>query len=243
MRISRRNTYLIGAAAIVTGIVLIVIALVVLSDDGGGGGNTAGTNGSGNPSRRPGGTSGDTSAGGAQPKTLGAGKRAGAPGFSLPIVQAGTPPVQAQAPIRRASRGGALDLAALKGTPVVLHVWSAECPPCRADARLVQSTWERWGRRGVAFVGLSVDPDEADALRFARQYGLTYPVVHDEAARVAKSYGVERLPATFFISAGGDVVGRVAGSPSVRQMEFGATAARSARAIGSEQGSSSVPLP
>jgi len=239
MRISKRNTYLIGAAAIVTGIVLIVIALVAMSDDGGSEG--AGAE-SGNSPRRPAGTSGDT-AGGQLPRTLGAGKRARAPGFSLTIVQAGAPPAQARGPIRRASRGGALDLAALEGTPVVLHVWSSDCTPCRADARLVQSTWERWGRRGVAFVGMSVDAGEAEALRFARQYGLTYPVVHDEAARVARTYGVERLPETFFISSAGDVVGRVVGSPSVRQMEVGAAAAQSARAIGSEQGSSSVPLP
>ncbi len=236
MRISKRNTYLIGAAAIVAGIVLIVIALVVMSDDGD---NAP----SGNSRQQPGGTSGGPPAGAEPPKAVRAGKRVRAPGFSLAIVQAGTPPAPARAPLQRASRSGALDLGRLKGTPVVLHVWSSECTPCRADARLVQATWERWGRRGVAFVGMSVDAREAEALRFARQYGLTYPIVHDKAAQVARSYGVERLPEVFFISAAGDVVGRVVGSPSVRQMEFGATAAQSARSIGSEQGSSSAPLP
>lgn len=236
MRISKRNTYLIGAAAVIAGIALIVIALVVVSDDGGGGppGDSASTN----PRTAP----AEPTDGEALPDQVRRRKAVRAPGFSLPLIHKGTPPTQARAPLRESSRSGRLDSAALNGTPVVLHVWSSDCAPCRADARLVQATWERWGRRGVVFVGLSIDGGAQDALRFARQYGLTYPVIHDRSARTAKAYGVRRLPETFFISSGGNVVGHVVGSPSVRQMEFGAGAARSARPIGSEQGASSVPL-
>ena len=59
---------------------------------------------------------------------------------------------------------------------------------------------------------------------------------------MARAYGVTGLPETFFISAPGDVVGHVAGSPSVRQMELGTAAAREGRSFGSEQGGSRVPL-
>jgi hypothetical protein len=59
---------------------------------------------------------------------------------------------------------------------------------------------------------------------------------------VARAYGVTGLPETFFISASGDIVGRVSGSPSVGQMEMGTTAAREGRSFGSEQGGSRVPL-
>ena len=243
---SRRNTYLIGVAAILVGSALIVLALVVLSDDGGGGGGSAAPTAPSREARQ--GTTGTTGAAGGSAAAGSLAKQVAerrtprAPRFSLVLVQEGTPPAQVRGPLARAGRGGRLDIAALRGTPVVLHVWSSECAPCRADARLLQTTWERWGRRGVAFVGLSVDADAQDALRYARQYGLTYPVVNDSGARVARAYGVERLPETFFISAAGTVVGHVAGGPSVRQIEFGAAAARSGRSIGSEQGSGSVPL-
>jgi peroxiredoxin len=120
-------------------------------------------------------------------------------------------------------------------------MWSSGCAPCRSDARLIETTWQRWGRRGVAFVGLSVDEPESTATRFAREYGLSYPIVRDPGGRVADAFGVTSLPATFFISSAGDVIGYVTGSPSVRQMELGTAAARAGRAFGSEQGGSREP--
>ena len=59
-----------------------------------------------------------------------------------------------------------------------------------------------------------------------RQYDLTYPAISDRSGESRSAYGVTALPETFFISAGGDIVGEVAGSPSVRQLEMGAAAAR-----------------
>ena len=125
---------------------------------------------------------------------------------------------------------------------MIVHMSAAECTPCRSDARLVENTWERWGRRGVAVVGLSVRESEDAARDFARQYDLSYPIVRDAEGETARGYGAKGLPETFFISAGGFVIGHVAGSPSVRQMELGAAAARAGRPFGSEQGGSQVPL-
>ncbi len=231
---------MLGAAAVVAGLAAIVVAVVAMSggDDSPGAGTGTGNPSAGEPrSPLPAGAGGDSLA-----RRVRERKQVRAPAFSLAVIQDGEAPVQARAPIERATRTGDLDLSVLTGTPIVLQVWSSDCPPCRAAARLGQATWERWGRRGVAFVGLSVDARGRDALRFARQYGLTHPVVHDPVARSARAYGVEQLPETFFISATGDVVGHVEGSASERQMEFGAAAARSARKIGTEQGAGSVPL-
>ena len=65
--------------------------------------------------------------------------------------------------------------------------------------------------------------------------------MRDGSGRVADAYGVTGLPETFFISSTGEMVGHVAGSPSVRQMELGTAAARTGRAFGSEQGGSREP--
>jgi peroxiredoxin len=163
-----------------------------------------------------------------------------APGFAVGVLDEGSPPARGN-PLRQALAGGMLALARLRGTPVVLHVWSSGCGPCRSAARLVETTWQRWGRRGVAFLGLSVDRSEAAARRFVQAYDLTYPTLRDGAGRVASAYGVTSLPETFFISPAGAVVGRVSGSPSVRQMELGTAAARAGRPFGDEQGGSRVP--
>ena len=247
---SRRNTYLIGAGAIALGIVMIVIALTALSGDGdddrGGGSSPATTPGKGTTQSPPAAQQpqpqGEQAQGSDLARQLARRRKVAAPGFSLDVVEDGTAPAQTREPLERALEDGELALDRLRGSPVVVHMWSSQCTPCRADARLVQNTWERWGQRGVVFVGVSVKEPTDAARRFARTYELTYPIVSDAGGSVAAQYGATSLPETFFISATGDVVGRVAGSPSVRQMELGAAAARSGRAFGVEQGGSRVPL-
>ncbi len=250
MRMSRRNTYLAGAAAIAVGVALVVIAVLAMSgDDGGGGATTAADDtraaqdrqpqpaGQGDQEPPPGEQARDRSLSGQLDRR----HPVPAPGFALDVIDDGSAPAQGRAPLEKAIADGSLSLAKLRGSPVVLYVWSSDCGPCRSDARLIETTWNRWGRRGVAFLGVSVDEPAADALRFARQYDLTFPLLHDEGGRVARAYGVTSLPETFFISSSGEVIGQVAGSPSVSQMEQGAAAARTGRTFGSEQGGSRVP--
>jgi peroxiredoxin len=255
---SRRNTYLLGGLAALAGIVLLVVAISSLSSDGDDSPPATETNA---PERQitpgsPTPPSGDTGAD--QGRSVPSGTRAEgegirsslarrrpvrAPDFSAPLIHAGTLPKSLQQPFERAAARDSLELSELRGTPVVLHFWSSKCAPCRGDARLVEATWKRWGPRGVVFVGVSVN-ESADAARAViRQYDLTYPETSDRSGAIAKRYGVIALPQTFFISAKGDIVGEVAGSPSVRQLELGASSAESGRLFGAEQGSSSVPVP
>jgi thiol-disulfide isomerase/thioredoxin len=246
---SKRNTYLIGAVAVAVGIVLIVIAAMGLSGDdeapapGTADGPPAGTSPQSPPADQDRAPSGEQPGGAGLARELARRRRVPAPEFSLEIAENGkSVPPQVRGALDRATDRGEVDLGRLRGSPVVLHMWSSECAPCRSDARLVETTWRRWGRRGVVVIGLSVNEPEDAARRFARQYGLSYPIARDPDAETARAYGATGLPETFFISAGGVLVGHVAGSPSVRQMELGAAGARAGRPFGSEQGGSRVPL-
>ena len=251
---SKRNTYLLGGLAVLAGIVMLVVAISSLTSDGD---DATPANERNAPERQitpgsPTPPSGDT--GGSEPsgtKTEGEGIRSNlarrrpvrAPDFSAELIDAGTLPQSLQEPFERAAARDSLDLSELRGTPVVLHLWSSKCAPCRGDARLVEATWKRWGPRGVLFVGANVNESGDAARAVIRQYDLTYPGISDRSGEIAKRYGTTALPQTFFISAAGDIVGEVTGSPSVRQLELGASSAEAGRPFGAEQGSSRVPLP
>jgi peroxiredoxin len=250
---SKRNTYLLGGLAVLAGIVMLVVAISGLTSDGDDSTSTNETNaperpitpGSPPPAR------GDTGAEPSGTKAQGEGIRQNlarrrsvrAPDFSAELIHAGTLPGPLQKPFERAAAKDSLDLSELRGTPVVLHLWSSTCAPCRGNARLVEATWKRWGPRGVLFVGASVKEPAGAARAVIRQYGLTHPGISDREGEIAELYGATALPQTFFISADGDIVGEVAGSASVRQLELGTSSAASGRLFGSEQGSSRVPLP
>src|SRR5687767_1941148 len=100
MRISRRNTYFIGAAAVIAGIVLFVVAIVLSGEDG---------------SERPAAGTRQAPEGRQNapptPDAEGAGlaqqverrMRVAAPAFSLALTQVGTPPPQARKVLERAA--------------------------------------------------------------------------------------------------------------------------------------------
>ena len=248
---SKRNTYLMGGAAIAVGLALIVVALTALSGDDGGTTTTTTTaqkaerptppERSSTPAQQePGEAPSGTARGKSLSDAVAQRRTVRAPGFAVEVVREGSAPSSVR-PLAQAVAGGSLALARLRGSPVVLHLFSVRCGPCRGDARLVETTWRRFGRRGVAFIGLSVADSERAAVRFAREYDLSYPIARDAAGRVADAYGVTSLPQTIFISGTGEVVGQVTGSVTVGQMQQGVAAAQAGRPLGTLQGAGRVP--
>ena len=119
-----------------------------------------------------------------------------APGFTLP----------------RLDTGGELSLASLKGKAVVLNFWASWCQPCKAEAHLFESAWQRWRSRDVVVVGIDSQDFATDARRFARHFGMTYPLVRDGPAKLKDRYGVTGFPETFFVNRRGRIVGHIGGA-------------------------------
>jgi cytochrome c biogenesis protein CcmG/thiol:disulfide interchange protein DsbE len=181
----------------------------------------------------------DSGASGAgQGRTLG--KSGGA---SLPLLEKGVAPKNLSGKLGPASSDGTITLGELQGSPVVLNVWSSACTPCRAEAPVLQSEWERLGRRGVLFLGLNVADSPAAARRFRNEYDITYPSVEEKRTDTARALGSTGVPETFFISKQGKIVGHVVGGMSLGQLELGVRAAQTGRKTGADQGAGQVPLP
>ncbi|HET7590568.1 MAG TPA: TlpA disulfide reductase family protein [Solirubrobacterales bacterium] len=164
------------------------------------------------------------------------GRAAKAPAFDLEVLARGEIPARLREPLGGALADGRLALSELRGTPVVLNLWASWCTPCREEAPRLEQGWERWGRRGVAYLGLNIQDLRGDAREFARRFGITHPSVRDARRGVADSYGATGIPETFFVDPRGRVVGHVIGVVSERELELGARAARSGRVIGTVTG-------
>ena len=96
------------------------------------------------------------------------GRAATAPAFTLEVLDRGTLPPRLRGPLGGALADGRLSLAELRGTPVVLNLWASWCTPCREEAPRLQKGWERWGPRGVAYLGLNIQDLRGDARGFGR---------------------------------------------------------------------------
>jgi len=100
--------------------------------------------------------------------------------------------------------GDEITLSELRGQPTVLNFWATWCPPCRAEMPHLQNAGIRYLGR-VHFIG--VDQGESSELvsQFAREFGVTFPLLLDGDYVVSDKYGIRALPTTFFIDSHGVV--------------------------------------
>jgi cytochrome c-type biogenesis protein len=87
----------------------------------------------------------------------------------------------------------------------LLNVWATWCHPCRDEIPVLQALHERYGPRGFALIGVSVDGrgEEATIREFARDFGMTYDLWHDPEERVQSTFLAVGVPATFLIDRDG----------------------------------------
>jgi cytochrome c biogenesis protein CcmG/thiol:disulfide interchange protein DsbE len=218
---------------------VVVLAIVLTSLLGNGGSEKkpapatqpANRPGTPSPSGKPASPSSPAQSGGAKP-----------PARPLSVLDAGAPPKTLSEKLGPASSGGTINLAELRGAPIVLNIWSAGCLPCRGETRVLQSEWERLGSRGILFLGLNVLDSPAAARRFRTDYGVTYPSVEEKRGDTARQLGARGVPETFFISKRGKIVSHVIGAVSLAQVELGISAAQTGHPLPTDQGGGQIPL-
>jgi cytochrome c biogenesis protein CcmG/thiol:disulfide interchange protein DsbE len=108
----------------------------------------------------------------------------------------------------RLNGDGKITLASLRGKAVVLNFWASWCVPCKQEAHVLESGWQRWKDKDVVFVGVDSQDFAGDARGFMRHFGITYPVVSDGPGGLSGRYGVTGFPETFFIDRRGKIVGQ-----------------------------------
>jgi cytochrome c biogenesis protein CcmG, thiol:disulfide interchange protein DsbE len=122
-------------------------------------------------------------------------------------LEQGKTPAAPNFTLERIDRKGELSLSSFRGRAVVLNFWASWCIPCREEAPVLEDAWRRHRRRGLVVLGVDVQDFARDARRFARRYGMTYPLVRDGPGKTMTSYGVTGVPETLFVNRRGKLVG------------------------------------
>ena len=122
--------------------------------------------------------------------------------------------------LQRLGDGGTVDLASLRGKPIVLNFFASWCGPCKGEAPVLEGAWQKY-KDQVVFLGVDYHDVTSDGLRFLRAHDITYPTVQDGSGTVADRYGVTGVPETYFIDARGRLVGsHIAGTVAHQQGKF-----------------------
>jgi len=110
------------------------------------------------------------------------------------------PPGQAAPALRlQGLDGRPVDLAALRGRPVVVNFWATWCDPCVREFPLLRQAATTHRSQRLAVVGVLTN-DRPDAARaFVRRLDATWPVALDPRGTTATRWGAVGLPHTYFI--------------------------------------------
>jgi thiol-disulfide isomerase/thioredoxin len=111
-------------------------------------------------------------------------------------------------------QGGQLELADLKGKPLLLNFWATWCPPCVTELPLIDRFHREEAARGWQVVGLAVD-NRDPVLAFLGKAPVGYPVgiAGMGGVELSRSMGnsAGALPFTLVFDRSGEVVQRKLG--------------------------------
>ena len=106
--------------------------------------------------------------------------------------------------------GEPVSLASLRGKVVLLDFWATFCAPCIAALPELQALHAKYGDRGFAVVGVTVDDRPALVKKAAEQARVAYPMLR-ATPDVWNAYKVNALPALVLVGRDGTIVRRFGG--------------------------------
>jgi thiol-disulfide isomerase/thioredoxin len=112
--------------------------------------------------------------------------------------------------------GTRIDLASLRGQPLVLNFWASWCGPCRQEQEALELASKELARRGVRLIGVNIRDDRGAAASYLEEFKVGYPSLFDRPAVLAARLGAlgPQLgpPYTLVVDADGRVVAKVGGA-------------------------------
>lgn len=99
--------------------------------------------------------------------------------------------------------GEPVNLASLRGRPVLINFWATWCEPCKLEMPFLEERHRRYQERGLAVLAVDFDEPAEAVAAFRDELGLTFELLLDPGGRVQRLYQVRGYPSSYFIDEAG----------------------------------------
>ena len=99
--------------------------------------------------------------------------------------------------------GQRVSLASLQGKVVLLNFWAAWCLECRSEMPAFERLHRELRPQGLSVIGINAREGSVAVRAYAKELGLTFPLILDPKGTINAAYGVIGLPTTFLIGRDG----------------------------------------
>lgn len=99
--------------------------------------------------------------------------------------------------------GQRVSLDSLQGKVVILNFWATWCLECRPEMPMFERLHREFGAQGLSVVGINAREGATAVRVYAKELGLTFPLILDPRGTINAAYGVIGLPTTFLIGRDG----------------------------------------
>jgi cytochrome c biogenesis protein CcmG/thiol:disulfide interchange protein DsbE len=90
-------------------------------------------------------------------------------------------------------------IADYRGKWVLVNLWASWCVPCRQEAPVLDRFARRHRGGGVRVLGINVQDNSDDALRFIREYDVAYPQLRSVGDERSEAFGSTGVPENFLV--------------------------------------------
>lgn len=109
-----------------------------------------------------------------------------------------------------------------RGKVLVVNFWATWCAPCREEIPIFVKLQDKYGTKGLQFVGISIDQIDKTS-EFARNFKINYPTLIGslDTVEVSRQAGNKRgvLPYTVILDRKGQIVATEFGGLTLEKLE------------------------
>lgn len=98
-----------------------------------------------------------------------------------------------------------------RGRPVLLRMWSPDCPHCRGEIPSVKHAYATL-KDSIVFLTVAVDAPTEEIRSFVQEREIPYPVLLDEQGEISSAYRVTAIPTSYLIGPDGKIAKATTGA-------------------------------